>query len=192
MYIDWDVTIRFDPNSVLPSTQHGIPVPSYGNYGGPNYSAGEEGGRTPEFGTADYLAHPPKDDLDQLFYAHDLVYQHLTDGTATILQTFDADAKLLEGMYTLTQKEPALFANDPEALLYEGFATLGILGKIETTPGESGYLQATLPPTEQQLFAAAAIHNFETGLAEAPGNEARSLHGALHVFETHFGDLLLA
>ena len=56
MYINWDVTIRFDPNSVLPSTQHGIPVPSYGNYGGPNYSAGEEGGRTPEFGTAEYFA----------------------------------------------------------------------------------------------------------------------------------------
>jgi hypothetical protein len=60
MDINWDVTIRFDPNSVLASTQHGIPVPSYGNYGGPNYSAGDEGGRTPEFGTADYLAHPPQ------------------------------------------------------------------------------------------------------------------------------------
>lgn len=192
MYINWDVTIRFDPSSVLPSTQHGIPVPSYGNYGGPNYSAGEEGGRTPEFGTADYLAHLPKDDLDQLFYAHDLVYQHLRDGTATPQQTFDADAKLLEGMYALTQSEHELFANDPEALLYEGFATIGILGKIETTPGESEYLHSTFPQSEELLLAAAAIQNFETGLAETPGNESRSLHGALHVFEAHFGDLLLA
>jgi hypothetical protein len=192
MDINWDVTIRFDPNSLLASTQHGIPVPSYGNYGGPNYSAGEEGGRTPEFGTADYLAHPPKDDLDQLFYTHDLVYQHLEDGTATVQQTFDADAKLLEGMYALTQSEPALFAKDPEPLLYEGFATLGILGKIETTPGESEYLQTTLPPSEQQFFAAAAIQNFETALAETAGNESRSLHGAFHVVEAHFGDFLLA
>ena len=191
MYINWDVTIRFDPNSVLPSTQHGIPVPSYGNYGGPNYSAGEEGGRTPEFGTAEYFAHPPKDDLDQLFYAHDLVYQHLKDGTATPQQTFDADAKLLEGMYALTQSEPALFANDPEALLYEGFATIGILGKIETTPGESEYLQSALLQSQEQLLTAAAIQHFETGLAETPGNESRGLHGALHVFETHFGDFLL-
>ncbi len=189
MNINWDVTIRFDPNSVLPST-HGIPVPSYGNYGGPNYSAGEEGGRTPEFGTAEYFAHPPKDDLDQLFYAHDLVYQHLRDGTATPQQTFDADAKLLEGMYALTQSEPTLFANDPEALLYEGFASVGILGKIETTPGESAYLQSTLPQSTELLLAAAAIQNFETGLAETPGSESRSLHGALHVFESHFGDLL--
>lgn len=33
---------------------------------------------------------------------------------------FDAYAKLLEGMYALTQSEPALFTNDPEALLYGG------------------------------------------------------------------------
>jgi hypothetical protein len=190
MNINWDVTVRFDLNSVLPSTQHGIPVPSYGNYGGPNYSAGEEGGRTPEFATAEYFAHPPKDDLDQLFYAHDLVYQHLKDGTATPQQTFDADAKLLEGMYVLTQSEPALFANDPEALLYEGFATIGILGKIETTPGERAYLQSTLPQSEELLLAAAGIQNLETGLAQTAGNESRSLHGALHVFETHFGDVL--
>ena len=26
---------------------------------------------------------------------------------------------------------------------------------------------------------------------QEPGNEARSLHGAFHVFEAHFGDFLL-
>ena len=40
-HINWEVTTRFDPNSLEPST-HGIPIPSYGNYGGPNYSAGVE------------------------------------------------------------------------------------------------------------------------------------------------------
>jgi hypothetical protein len=182
--------MQFDPNSVLPSTLHGIPIPSYGNYGGQNYSAGEEGGRTPEFGTAEYFAHPPKDDLDQLFYAHDLVYQHLEDGTATLQQTFDADAKLLEGMYALTQSEPALFTNEPEALVYEGFAAIGILGKIETTPGEREYLQSTLLQSEEQLPAVMAIQNFENTLVETPGSASGSLHGASHMFETHLGDLL--
>jgi hypothetical protein len=37
----------------------------------------------------------------------------------------------------------------------------------------------------------AAIPNFETGLAETPGDEARSLNGAFHVFETHDADWLL-
>jgi hypothetical protein len=186
-HIDWDVTIRFDPNSLEPSTQHGIPVPSYGNYGGPNFSAGVEGGTTPETPNP-----PPLDPLDALFYAHDLVYQHFRDHTATLAEVFDADANLVKGMYALTQSDPGLFAGDPEALLYEGFATLGIIGKILTTPGESDYLQTTLPLSAQQFFAGAAIQNFETGLTETPGDEARSLNGAFKVFEAHhFADLLL-
>src|SRR6516164_7035533 len=48
MFINWDVTARFDPNSLVPST-HGIPIPSYGNYGGPNYTAGVEGGELQAF-----------------------------------------------------------------------------------------------------------------------------------------------
>jgi hypothetical protein len=76
MHINWEVTTRFDPNSLEPST-HGIPIPSYGNYGGPNYSAGVENGRTPETPNP-----PPLDALDALFYEHDLVYQHVQDGTA--------------------------------------------------------------------------------------------------------------
>ena len=101
---------------------------------------------------------------------------------------------LVEAMYGLTQTDPALFANDPEALLYEGLGTLSIVGKILTTPEEFAYFQ-TLSPAEQGLVAVVAPHeaiqNFETGLAETPGNEARSLHGAFHVFEAHFGDFLL-
>lgn len=188
MHINWEVTTRFDPNSLEPST-HGIPIPSYGNYGGPNYSAGVENGRTPETPNP-----PPLDALDALFYEHDLVYQHVQDGAAPPTAIAQADVHLVEAMYGLTQTDPALFANDPEALLYEGLGTLSIVGKILTTPEEFAYFQ-TLSPAEQGLVAVVAPHeaiqNFETGLAETPGNEARSLHGAFHVFEAHFGDFLL-
>jgi len=106
MFINWDVTARFDPNSLVPST-HGIPIPSYGNYGGPNYSAGVENGRTPEPGSPDYLAHPPKDPLDSLFYDHDLVYQHVKDGLVAPLDIpnaiAQADVTLVEKMFALTQ-----------------------------------------------------------------------------------------
>jgi hypothetical protein len=192
MNINWDVTIRFDPNSLVPSTEHGIPVPSYGNYGGPTYTAGQEGGTTPEPGTADYIANPPTDDLDLLFYTHDLTYQHFADQTANLQDVFVADAALVIGLAELTQTEPALFANDPEALLYEAFGTLAILAKIQTTPGESDYLQqnSILSLAQEQLLAGAAIQNFETALTETPG-DARSLHGAFHVFEAHHGDFLL-
>jgi hypothetical protein len=182
-HINWDVTIRFDPNSLELSTQHGIPVPSYGNYGGPNYSAGVEGGTTPETPTNP----APVDALDFLFWQHDLDYQHATSAT----DIARADVTLVEGMYALTQSDSALFANDPEALLYDAFATLAIGGKILTTPEEFAYFQ-TLSPSEQYLVGVLAPHeavqNFEIALAETAGNEARSLHGAFHVFEAHFAE----
>jgi hypothetical protein len=188
MNINWDVTVRFNPTSLEPST-HGVPIPSYGNYGGPNYSAGVEGGTTPEL--ADLNPSDPStypvDSLDWLFWAHDLVYQHFKDGTATQADTFQADVNLVETMYAMPQ-------TDPEALLFEGLATLTILGKILTSPDELAFVQ-TLPPQEQALVEVlapqAALQNLEIGLAETSGSESRSLQGAVHVFEAHFGDLLL-
>ena len=77
MFINWDVTIRFNPNSQEPSTQHGIPVPSYGNYGGANYSAGVEGGTTPE--PMDLTpATLPKDPLDWLSMSRMALYPNKT------------------------------------------------------------------------------------------------------------------
>src|SRR5262249_34718752 len=106
MLINWDVTARFDPNSLVPST-HGIPIPSYGNYGGPNYSSGVGGGTTPEPGSADFLAHPPKDPLDQLFYTHDLTYQHVKDGLVPPLDIpnviAQADVTLVKGLDALAK-----------------------------------------------------------------------------------------
>jgi hypothetical protein len=188
MFINWDVTARFDPNSLVASTQgistHGIPIPSYGNYGGPNYSAGVEGGTTPEPGSADFLAHPPKDPLDQLFYTHDLTYQHVKDGLVppqdipnVIAQ---ADVDLVKG---LTKTD----LGNPETLLYDAVATLTVGAKILTT--ELAYVD---PHDAAAVLTAvqAAIPNFEIGLAETPGNEARSLNGAFHVFEARFAQQL--
>ena len=120
-FINWDVTLPFDPNSLHSSSagsaQHGIPLASYGNYGGPNYSAGVEGGRTPE--PADLTsATLPKDPLDLLFYQHDLVYKHVKDGLVPPLDIpnviAQADVTLVEGMYALTQTnlEPEAFRED--------------------------------------------------------------------------------
>jgi hypothetical protein len=180
--INWDVTVRFDPNDLQASSsglaQHGIKVPSYGNYGGPNYSAGVEGGTTPEPGSPGYIANPPKDPLDQLFYAHDLTYQHVKDGLVPpqnipeVITT--ADVTLVEGLAALTNLEP-------EAFLYDAFATLAIASKVLTT--DTG-----VDPTDRLAVigaAAAAIPKFELGLADTSGAEARSLNGAFHVFEAH-------
>src|SRR5262249_54409459 len=104
MFSNWDVTARFDPNSLVDSTQsismHGIPIPTYSNYGGPNYTAGVEGGTTP--GGPNPIP-APRDDLDKLFWQHDLAYQQVKDGLVPPNDIPDAVAKadvtLVEGLY---------------------------------------------------------------------------------------------
>src|SRR5262245_26073174 len=166
MFINWGVTARFDPNSLVPST-HGIPIPSYGNYGGPNYSAGVENGTTPE-GPNPIPA--PVDSLDTLFWQHDLVYQHVKDGLVAPQDIptaiAQADVTLVEGVYALTKTNLS-----PEALLYSAVATLSVGGKILTTPSELAYLGAhPLDAAAVVTAVQAAIPNFEVGLAETPGN----------------------
>jgi hypothetical protein len=173
MNIDWkDATLRFDPNSPDPFATHGIPLPVYGNYGGPNWSAGQVGGKITGTPT-DPL---PVDDLDALFKAHDFVYQTTQDPQARAA----ADIQLVEGMHDLKFTDPGDPNYDPEAGLYEGFATLGIL--LQLAAGG-----VVLP--DQTAIVQEAIVNFEAGLAAVPG-EAKSLHGAFHVFEHQYLDLL--
>jgi hypothetical protein len=69
-------------------------------------------------------------------------------------------------------------------------ALISVGGKILTTPSELAYLGAHPLDAASVLTAVqAAIPNFEIGLAETPGNEARSLNGAFHVFEARFDQL---
>jgi hypothetical protein len=91
---------------------------------------------------------------------------------------------------------PQTVFDDPEARLYAGLAELTIASKILLTEAD-GF--QTLPPDEQPIIEFLigvtapqdAIQNFELGLAETPGAEARSLNGAFHVFEAHSAQLLV-
>jgi hypothetical protein len=101
---------------------YGIPLPTYGNYGGPNYSAGEVGGKI----TLTSADPPPVDPLDALFYQHDFVYQSSTSP----LDRAAADVQLVESMHALTYTDPGDAHYDPEAGLFEGFATLGTVAGL--------------------------------------------------------------
>ena len=172
MYINWeDSTLRFDPVSPDPFVAHGIPLPVYGNYGGPNWSAGEVGG------TITANSPPPKDQLDADFYAHDLTYQSSTDP----LVRAGADMLLVQQMHDLTYTDPGQPNYDPEAGLYEGVATLAFL--LQLAAGGAP------PLPDQNNIVQEAIANVEAGLAAVPG-EAKSLHGAFHVFEHQYLDFL--
>jgi hypothetical protein len=183
MFINWDDALHFDPHNPTDAfATHGIPVPTYGNYGGPGYTARTLGGTTPE--TPDPA---PVDTLDALFYQHDLVYQHFRDGTATLQDTIAADVQGIKSAAALTYTDPGDPNYNPEAGLYEGLAVIGLFGKL----AGSGVLQH-LSPLDQLAIAAAtkeAFVNFNAALDEIP-SEARGLHGALHIIEHQFAGLL--
>src|SRR5262249_59072606 len=82
-HINWDPNLRFDPTSLEnPFATHGIPIPTYGNYGGPGYSAGTLGGTTPPPPNPNP---PPLDALDALFYAHDFALQQANGNLQVIV-----------------------------------------------------------------------------------------------------------
>jgi hypothetical protein len=108
-YINWDKQFLFEVDSIA------FPVPTYGNYGGPLYSAGEFGGQleTKKNGKplSDQQLDNNVDALDYLFYRHDV--EDGANGTA-------ADLALIRGISKLSDEQLA----DPEASLYAGLTTL--------------------------------------------------------------------
>jgi hypothetical protein len=189
-FINWDATFHFDSHDPLNAfATHGIPVPTYGNYGGPGYTAGQFGAKTPEPSQLTPETQPV-DQLDQLFYQHDLVHQHFSDGAATFSDIVTADITLIVDMAALDYTDPGKPNYDPEAGLYEGLSTFGTVLKLET---ELGSDITKLPPTTLSAIVSdtqEAFVNFAVGLAEAP-SEARTLHAALPLFEHQFHDLLI-
>ena len=93
MYINWDSDIYIN----------GVEEPTYGNFGGLNYSNGS------------YLNGGPVDSLDALFQQHD--------------QGVISDHELLTNMVNLSDSQLTT-GGDTEAALYAGFAELTMIGKL--------------------------------------------------------------
>lgn len=93
-------------------------LPTYGNYGGGDYSAGRRGG---DPSSAD--APLPIDALDELFRLHDLDYARLADKAGELSpadfdkQLHDSDTALVSGIVKLLG-DPAFRANNPGGLAY--------------------------------------------------------------------------
>jgi hypothetical protein len=135
-YINWEKTFPVDPSTgeVLPVGAEGaLDLPTYGNYGGGGYSAGEFGGQllTTSSGRPLSLARltklgsefeDPLDRLDYLFYRHDVASNDVGEpynrGQAT------ADASLVKSLTMLDA------SYDPEASFYAGGATLAMIGRL--------------------------------------------------------------
>jgi hypothetical protein len=112
-YINWDVVFHIDPATLQPGPG-GVPVPTYGNYGGAGYAEGTFGPPV-----APYVQ--PRDELDHAFRRHDIASAEA--GTAA--EQSEADIQLIR---RLMRQDDA--AQDAEASLYSGLAALGMVGNL--------------------------------------------------------------
>jgi hypothetical protein len=190
-HINWDPNLSFDPtNAADPFATHGIPIPTYGNYGGPGYSAGTLGGTTPPLDPQTQQPEPPwVDDLDRLFYLHDFAIQEAHGDVPTIVGATITLVLGMDALAIINPNDPAHY--DPAAQLYEGLATLAVVKQIIAPAWDLIGQQQQGGQIQAEIIAATqhAVVNFEEGLAALPG-EAGSLHGALQVFEHKFADTL--
>jgi hypothetical protein len=148
-HINWTIEVPIDPVTLSPAPG-GIPIPTYGNYGGPGYSNGSVGG------TITIGAHAPVDNLDTLFFYHDLAYQQ----QPLSKEIPSADLALIHGIELLT----AAGQLDAEASLYAGAAILAVISSMAV----NGNLPA---PSELLTADATAVHDIQHGLSHLTPTE---------------------
>ena len=114
-------------------------IPTYGNYGGPDYSGGDFvlPGQQPDYSV------PPIDDLDKLFLKHDI-----GSGAPTSAERADADLALIEGIQGLDASTLT-----PEGHLWAGAAILAMVADITVRQGHP----EKLPPNEALDFSGDAL-----------------------------------
>ena len=170
MNINWTTDVFINPVTLVASAgPGGIPVPTYGKYGGPYFSNGEVGGTIPiSGGVVGGVA--PVDNLDLLFKMHDLAYQ--TQFPAQELPS--ADLALIHGIEALTGHL------DAEASLYGGAAILGIASFMAA----NGH---PLSPVESFVATAIAAHDIQFGLNHLSSTERAMAAAAVHDIVAAFG-----
>jgi hypothetical protein len=134
--INWEQPFFFNPQTGVSSpvpTPGSIPFPTYGHYGGGDYSAGAFGGTAPTkpdgspYSYNQLLAigtplQDPTDRLDYLFYRHDVA--SAAAGPGYNHAQAEADISLLQSLVRLNA------TYDPEASLYAGFVSLAMIGDL--------------------------------------------------------------
>ena len=168
MYINWTKDVYIDPVTLTAGPgPNGIPIPTYGNYGGPDYSDGSVGGIIPTSGALRWV-----DPLDHLFFNHDLAYQN--SGATTEIPS--ADLTLIHGIEYLT----ATHKLDAEASFYGGAAILGVAAFMAL----NGH---PLSPGELFLADATALYDIQYGLSHLSSTERAMATAELQNIVEAFG-----
>ncbi len=147
-YINWNKPFEFELGN------ESLYAPTYGNYGGDDYSSGRFGKDAPLDQDGSYLSNRELDDnkdaLDYLFYRHD-VASTLAENSA---EQKTADLTLIRGIGDLSDRQ----LDDPEASLYAGLATVALSGQLLLNHPKPALAERLVPYLED------ALDNIETGL----------------------------
>ncbi|ANY83421.1 hypothetical protein BB934_34620 (plasmid) [Microvirga ossetica] len=179
-YINWERTFPVDPatGEVLPiGTEDALELPTYGNYGGGGYSAGEFGGQLLTTSSGRPLSQTrltklgsesedPLDRLDYLFYKHDVASNDV--GEAYTRGQAKADASLVKSLIKLDA------SYDPEASLYAGGSTFAMIGRLAINDKLH-----FLPPKVLITAVEDAVGDIQYGLENLPQQELVAALGTL-------------
>lgn len=152
----------------------GIPLLTYGEYGGPGYTGGHylpPGSASPP---ADYEV-APIDPLDALFRLHDIAYDPVLSGTDPLAQA-QADVALIQAIARLP--DPKL---DAQASIYGGLATLGLIARVESGPYDD-----LLSDRQDLRYTVRALEDLNRGLHDLTPTEVAAATPYLHtVFDLY-------
>ena len=179
-FINWEKTFPVDPltGEVLPvGTERALDLPTYGNYGGGGYSAGEFGGQLLTASSGRPLSltrltklgsksEDPLDLLDYLFYRHDVASNDV--GEPYNRGQAKADASLIKSLITLDA------SYDPEASFYAGGTSLAMIGRLAIN--DKLHL---LPPKVLISAVEDAVGDIQYGLENLPQQELLAALGIL-------------
>jgi hypothetical protein len=152
----------------------GIPLLTYGEYGGPGYTGGRYlpvGSASP---SADYEV-TPIDPLDALFRLHDIAYDPVLSGADPLAEA-QADVALIQGIARLPN--PQL---DAQASIYGGLATLGLIARVESGPYED-----LLSDRQDVHYTRGALEDVSRGLHDLTPTELAAAAPYIHtVFDLY-------
>jgi hypothetical protein len=141
-------------------------VPTYGEYGGPGYTAGQYSATDP----GDYVLVEPIDPLDALFRFHDMAYDPGLPGYNPAARPL-ADVALIEGISRIPNGQL-----DADAAIYGGLTTLAFVAQVELVAPD------LLSDKQDVRYVRGALHDIRRGLDELDPMELAYVEAALNTF----------
>jgi hypothetical protein len=157
-----DGPINWTVLAPAPAPYEGVLVPTYLNYGGPNYSGGEvlAPGEPADFSV------PALDLLDEAFKAHDAAYE-----STSLSVRATADIALLNSILALSDAQLS-----PEGHLYAAVTTFVILNQLSQYPeGTLSFPQQIGLALQTPAYVADALHNLGEAGIEPARNEVSGI-----------------